>query len=188
MKDAATIVEASPIARAFWYAVKHLDHGTASDLFRFELLLRSGGAYADVDVLPKIGPEALAERTLPAFGVEPNGSIEMRFIWSPSAHDLLRSLRDEAVEREETFIDSGGWLRPNSSMRGVLRRTGPKLLAEVVRKWCAECGVENGQLLIDAVDTSTPEGEQRFHAKEPEAKRIARSQRKLYAQRSMSRS
>lgn len=175
--DADEVLRGTPSEKVCRYAILHGDHGTASDLFRWEVLLRHGGAYADVDVTPLIRPEAFAQRERPAFGFDRSGRrMEIRFIWTPGpGHDLIRRIRDEAVRRELAFLDAGGWLQPDARMRDAVKRTGPWMAKEVAALWCVEQGLSLKDLLITAVNERTPENRtEHFFLKEEAAKQLAR--------------
>lgn len=175
-RPAMDVVQGSPIEAAFLHAVEHKDHGTAADLFRYQVLTRLGGAYADLDVNPLVGPQAFADRALPGFAVDIRQRLEIRFIRVQQAGDpLLRILRDTAAQNAQAFIDAGGWLGPRASMREVLSRTGPKMAREVVRKWANDTGRRYDHLLLHGmIEERTPEAnESHFIGKRETVKQIA---------------
>jgi mannosyltransferase OCH1-like enzyme len=174
-ESAWTLVAGSPIERAFRHAVEHSDHGTAADLFRYEVLLRYGGAYADVDIRALVAPESFDKLSAPIFGLDGCKRLEIRFIVVPVAgHDLIRRLRDEAVKRAEAFIDAGGWLQPGTRMTHIMNRTGPRMAVEVVEQWAGEHSMSMAALVrADLVDERTLEGTEHFVRKEKIAKAIA---------------
>lgn len=176
LRDAAEITTNAAIADAYAYAVHHMNHGTAADLFRYEVLTQCGGAYADLDVMPAA---ALTPARLPAFEPRFNychrKQIEIRFVSSPLRnHPLLGVLRDTAVANERSFIEQGGWNQLDATMVGVLHRTGPDMARPVVEAYAAASGKTLlDYLLRDVINDATEEGEEHYVVKLAAARHIA---------------
>lgn len=170
--DARSVLSSSPVGAAFEYEMAHRSHAAAADLFRFAVLFELGGAYADLDVLPR---DARPATSAPLFGM-PQGAgkqvpvfqrrnlkidsdqLEIRFVASPENHPLIARVLDTQAANERRFIDSGGYAK--HGIDRIVARTGPVAVERVVRDYAAAVGVAfRAFLLKDATLDRTPENE-----------------------------
>lgn len=141
--DARPIIEDSPIAKAFEYEKGFSSHAPCADLFRYEVLLRHGGCYVDVDIVPSTDAvlELLEGRRLLFEYDALYDKMEIRFIAAPKGHELLRRLRDRAVDNTERWMAAGGYRGPED-LRIILERTGPGMAQREVQAWAREQGID----------------------------------------------
>lgn len=177
-RPALEVVEGSPIERAFLHAVEHKDHATAADLFRYQVLLEHGGAYADLDVEPldRVRVDRIGDRVLPGFALDMRSKLEIRFIVTPGpGHPLIENLRNTAAANADAFIAAGGWSQARAPIREVLERTGPKMARKVVERFAHDrCIRQIDFLIAGAVNERTPENnESHFVHKAETIRRIA---------------
>lgn len=181
LRNAAAIIDGSPIARAYEYEKSFSNHAGCADLFRYELLYTLGGAYADVDIRPgrNARPSLFDTITNPMFGrawLPTRWHFEIRFIASPKDHHpLLERLRDTAVERTEAFINRGGY--EIHGVDNLLTRTGPVMAESVVKAFVGK-GYQRSHLLKQATYDNTAEnGAEHYTLKHPEIRRLAAERR-----------
>jgi hypothetical protein len=187
LRDSREIIEGSPIEEAFAYEVHHKNHAPAADLFRYEVLYQRGGAYCDIDILPrKIAVPSLWDtRREVAFDREwlrLTYSLEIRFILTPGAvshHPLIGQIRDRAVARCQDFRDKGGYANGYDDPYEVVGRTGPQMVKALVIEHCLERGLRGPSayrklFLTRATDVATVENAKEHYVKKlPEVLRIA---------------
>jgi FkbM family methyltransferase len=164
LRNAYDLVQGSIIENAYAYEREHWSHAACADLFRYLVLLKLGGAYVDIDVLP--GPDAKASlySEEPRFGVPnpPVGDIplEIRFIFANAEHELMRRLLTQAVSNVRDFLRRGGYSRGFGS---VVERTGPGMALPVVEQYAQERGRPLQTFLLVATDDDTPDNNQEHH-------------------------
>jgi hypothetical protein len=83
--------------------------------------------------------------------------MEIRFIFTPAPqHPLLLTLRDNAVNNTERFIDAGGYAK--NGIDNLLARTGPLMAKNTVQKYALEHQLHlNTFLLPDVIQACTKE-------------------------------
>jgi len=165
LHDATELISGAPEAlrEAFQYEEKFRVHAACADLFRYEVLLRHGGTYADLDVYP-LQP-LLDSVPFPTFEKDRRGKLEIRYLAAPVGHELLRRLRDEAVRQESLFMAQGGY-RTRADLGAVLARTGPRMAARVTRAWAKEKNAPYATLLLArAVNARTPENRREHYSR-----------------------
>jgi len=160
LRHARGLLDGSPISPAFEYQKSFMVHAACADLFRYEVLLQHGGAYADLDVMPLRLPVEVPPE--PRFEQDRRRSLEIRFLAAPAGHELMRALRDEAVRQEAAFVAQGGY-RTILDLKNVLERTGPRMAARVARAWAKERGVPYGRLLLPRVVNANTRENRREH-------------------------
>ena len=177
LRDAWDVILGSPIQESAKYAVRFGDHGTASDLFRYEVLCQHGGAYADLDVWPKDATKFSAySPNQPLFGDHDRIPLEIRFIMSGGMHPLMVRIRNTAVANEEAWIAGGGWMKKGADAKGILTRTAPDMAMGVVRQWAKEHALTLQDFILkNAVDEKTIEGGgEHFNFKIARARELAK--------------
>jgi FkbM family methyltransferase len=165
LRNAYELVRGSIVEDVFEYEREYWSHAACADLFRYLVIYKLGGAYADIDVLP--GPEAEASKTRnkPLFA-DPNPpvagtSLEIRFIKAAADHELLRRLLTQAVANERNFIKrKGGYTYGFGS---VIERTGPGMAVKVVEQYAIESGSDFESFLLRATQDDTPENDNEHH-------------------------
>lgn len=146
LRDARELFQGSVLGLAWNYELRHRNHAACADLLRYEALFQLGGAYFDLDVMPNdavLSQESLAqllERGVPRFGsrlARPvlKANVEIRFLCAPREHYVLRVLRDAAAWRTAEYVDQGGHAQ-GITVRGVLDRTGPAMVAQMLDMLC----------------------------------------------------
>ncbi len=176
--EARAAVKGSPIETAYAYEARYQNHAACADLFRYQVLVAHGGAYADIDILPGIAAVPLLfNSTLPRFGgafMQLRWRPETRFISTPSAqHPLMITLRDSAVLNTQAFIDAGGYER--NGVGNTIHRTGPIMAEPHIYAYAKAAGERSYALLLQqATIDSTPENQQEhFTDKFPVIRSIA---------------
>ena len=144
LRNPDEIVVGSKSESCYRYEAEHKNHATCADLFRYELLLRHGGAYADIDVLPGVAakPELLLPQHKPLFGstfMQLDWHYEIRFVVAPGAeHPLFELLRDTAVRNCLNFRLRGGYAQ--NGIDNLIFRTGPRMAEDVIHTYVKMLG------------------------------------------------
>lgn len=161
------LIAGSDIEEVFEFERRHGSHASCADLFRYFVLYKLGGAYADIDVWPASDGEVSSgkETEHPLFGIPTPGSanlfaLEIRFIRSPQGHILLRRLCNRAVKNEKRFIRTRGYVLSNQS---IISRTGPAMATGVVQEYARETGISFSSFLILATLDNTLENGRENH-------------------------
>lgn len=180
LRQAQEIIQGSPIEHALAYERKYKHHAACADLFRYELLCRYGGAYADIDILPgrTARPDLFNRDDLDIlFGrnwVNVRWVLEIRFmVVSKPNHPLLIECRDTAVRHTENFIESGGY--PVNGIDNIMKRTGPLMTEKLAKAYARKNGFQLPHyLMIRATRDTTPENElEHFDKKHEEIRKLA---------------
>lgn len=179
LRDARELIEGSRIEEVFAYEAKHLNHASCADLFRYEVLLRHGGVYSDIDIFPDVNgePSLLGNQGVPLFcAVFENmwRRPEIRFIVSSPGHmTLIERMRDKAVYNTLVFMQSGGYAK--HGLDNIVHRTGPKMAEAEIYDYARELKVSSHSFLIyNAVQDITAENvREHWTAKAPDIQRIA---------------
>jgi hypothetical protein len=164
LRNAYELILGSSIEDVFAYEREHWSHASCADLFRYLLLLKRGGAYADIDVLP-YSDTPLPSKNWPLFGVPnpPAGEValEIRFISARVGHELLQRLLTKAEHNERAFLHRGGYKR--NKFDSVVQRTGPGMAIGVVERYAQEFERPLQDFLLNATRDNTPENNLEHH-------------------------
>lgn len=157
---ACNVVRGSPIEQAYTYELKHRNHASCADLFRYQVLISRGGSYADIDILPgRNASPTLPEG--PLFGLAEHGRFEIRFIRCPKQHAALVAVRDAALRNQRAFLSRGGYMEGFSD---VVERTGPHAAVKAIERFIQETGLHKSDLTLDeATIDDTPENLREGH-------------------------
>ena len=149
-------IRGSDIEEVFKYERDHFNHASCADLFRYFVLFKLGGAYADIDVLPDEDAKPTLSSDWPLFGV-PNPAwttLEIRFIFANVGHELLRRLLKQAGDNERKF--KGGY--EVFKFGNIIKRTGPGMAWPIVEQYAREQGKPVSEFLLQrATFDNTPD-------------------------------
>lgn len=179
LRNAEEIIAGSAIESYFRYEAKHRNHACCADLFRYEVLLRRGGAYSDIDILPgpKASPLLLNNQGAPLFCAVFESMWcrpEIRFIvTSPTHMCLIERMRDTAVYNTLSFIENGGYAK--LGVDNIVWRTGPKMAETLIYDYAREQKISSKDFLIyEAVQDVTDENiREHWTEKVPDIEHVA---------------
>jgi hypothetical protein len=157
------LIQGSSIEKVFEYERRYGSHASCADLFRYLVIFKHGGAYADIDVLPDPqgrNTPSVFEQDEVCFGrPNPCGTavfLEIRFIRASAGHELFNRLLQKALRNEERWIEKyggyGGWFGGN-----IMARTGPMMAQEEVNRYARRFNKTFKDFLIFATLDNTLE-------------------------------
>lgn len=109
-----------------------------ADLWRYCVIYKNGGIYADMDTVLKIDPRMFLKNSL-LVGVPENKVHLCQWVFAaPAGSPIIKSVIDSIVER----CDKVENMKTFNSEHFVHELTGPKVFTEGVEKWLKSEGLE----------------------------------------------